>query len=911
MSFAPPAPQELTAEPFDDVSEIPGERVLVDLSSGGAGDEGIVGGAVGEVIAPSVCEFARPVQLQVTNYRLKLFEPAAAGASLRVTLCRGFGLKACDAGGTSDPYAVITIVRPGASRYPKRTRTIRKTVDPVWDETFMYEGVDGDATLKVTVYDDDRLGRDDYMGEFEIPNVTCWDDCAPQRTWSVRLPVTDHGKPGEGYVKIRLHALWHREGSGVRHCSVPLLMIDSVKADLQERPPRVEVMTKAADQLAIHFYEQRHAAMVAEVLSAMPSSPAEFFCNSADAAAGFETARFRWGRELARWTRQNATGDGRCQSPDGYARRWCLSEVNHGFGVCSTYSEEVVLPTALTAEELTGSAKFRKRSRFPMVAWIHPSNYAVLCRSSQPQTGSGLGKADGAGADRLCLMRFCSDPGQPQLTIADARPFLNAEANRWKGGGTESDLNYEGCVVEFLNIDNIHDMRKALNAVRSNMGFSVDYAKEAAALTGWLAHVGTVLRGAARVAATVESGESVLVHCSDGWDRTSQLVSLASLLLDGHYRTISGFTDLIEKDWLQPGHKFRDRCGLAPRADQKKHANEASPIFTQFLECVVHLWRAYPRHFQYTPRLLSFVLYHSFSGRFHNFLGNCEQERRQRSGPCLFAEIKSDEERWRNTLYEARTATEPIVPCVIQPGTLSYCGELYGPAGRMWGQGHGLGPADGGATGVLLRRAPSLFSPKRGMTAPQLRRLSDPESPRRGSQGDNAAYIRRESPRFQSVGKQPRSPVSEPAKPTGPVFCGGCEQADSVERLLLEFLNLVPNSGISAPTVAIDSYVEHGTAHVEYTVKVSNDTRVHVVSKRYSLFYELSKALKRMSLRMQSPFPPKSFFPIKGAAITERRIALNEWFREVVRTAVELDKPVAPGQCAVAVAAAVSPRSSP
>lgn len=33
---------------------------------------------------------------------------------------------------------------------------------------------------------------------------------------------------------------------------------------------------------------------------------------------------------------------------------------------------------------------------------------------------------------------------------------------------------------------------------------------------------------------------SVLVHCSDGWDRTAQMSSLAMLLLDPFYRTIKG-----------------------------------------------------------------------------------------------------------------------------------------------------------------------------------------------------------------------------------------------------------------------------------------------------------------------------------------------------------------------------------
>lgn len=34
---------------------------------------------------------------------------------------------------------------------------------------------------------------------------------------------------------------------------------------------------------------------------------------------------------------------------------------------------------------------------------------------------------------------------------------------------------------------------------------------------------------------------SVLVHCSDGWDRTAQVCSVASLLLDPYYRTMKGF----------------------------------------------------------------------------------------------------------------------------------------------------------------------------------------------------------------------------------------------------------------------------------------------------------------------------------------------------------------------------------
>lgn len=48
-----------------------------------------------------------------------------------------------------------------------------------------------------------------------------------------------------------------------------------------------------------------------------------------------------------------------------------------------------------------------------------------------------------------------------------------------------------------------------------------------------------LMRAAATLAAAVErDARPVLVHCSDGWDRTPQIVALAELLLDPYYRTI-------------------------------------------------------------------------------------------------------------------------------------------------------------------------------------------------------------------------------------------------------------------------------------------------------------------------------------------------------------------------------------
>lgn len=59
--------------------------------------------------------------------------------------------------------------------------------------------------------------------------------------------------------------------------------------------------------------------------------------------------------------------------------------------------------------------------------------------------------------------------------------------------------------------------------------------------SGWLRHIKTILDTSAFICQAVNSGKSVVVHCSDGWDRTAQVCSLASLMLDPYYRSLQGF----------------------------------------------------------------------------------------------------------------------------------------------------------------------------------------------------------------------------------------------------------------------------------------------------------------------------------------------------------------------------------
>lgn len=141
--------------------------------------------------------------------------------------------------------------------------------------------------------------------------------------------------------------------------------------------------------------------------------------------------------------------------------------------------------------------------------------------------------------------------------------------------------------------------------------------------SGWLKHIKSVLEAAAFVVKAVQDGISVVVHCSDGWDRTAQTCSLAALLLDPYYRTILGFQTLIEKEWLSFGHKFTERCGHIQTGDTK----ETSPVFTQFVDCIWQIVQQFPSEFEFNEKFLLMLHDHVYSCQFGTFIGNSDRER--------------------------------------------------------------------------------------------------------------------------------------------------------------------------------------------------------------------------------------------------------------------------------------------
>ncbi|XP_056431555.1 myotubularin [Gadus chalcogrammus] len=330
--------------------------------------------------------------------------------------------------------------------------------------------------------------------------------------------------------------------------------------------------------------------------------------------------------------------------------RWRITFINKNYELCDTYPTILAVPYRASEEDLKRVAAFRSRGRIPVLSWIQRDNQAAIARCSQPLVGMS-GKRNKDDERYLELLRETN--GTPKLTIFDARPSVNAVANKATGGGYEGD-EYQNAELIFLDIHNIHVMRESLKKLRDIVYPTVEESHWLSSLesTHWLEHIKLVLAGAIRVADKVSGGKSVVLHCSDGWDRTAQLSSLAMLMLDSHYRTLRGFEVLIEKEWLSFGHKFASRIGHG----DKNHADQdRSPIFVQFIDCVWQMTKQFPTAFEFNERLLATVLEHLYSCRFGTFLFNCESMRElnevRSKTVSLWSYVHSSSTRYLNPFY--------------------------------------------------------------------------------------------------------------------------------------------------------------------------------------------------------------------------------------------------------------------
>ncbi|XP_077016717.1 phosphatidylinositol-3,5-bisphosphate 3-phosphatase MTMR3 isoform X2 [Tamandua tetradactyla] len=392
---------------------------------------------------------------------------------------------------------------------------------------------------------------------------------------------------------------------------------------------------------------------------------------------------------------------------------WRISNINEKYKLCGSYPQELIVPAWITDKELESVASFRSWKRIPAVVYRHQSNGAVIARCGQPEVSWwGWRNADdehlvqsvakacasdsrsrGSKLSTRNNSRDCPNGGdlsdvefdsslsnasgaeslaiQPQkLLILDARSYAAAVANRAKGGGCECPEYYPNCEVVFMGMANIHSIRRSFQSLRLLCTQMPDPGNWLSALesTKWLHHLSVLLKSALLVVHAVDRDQRpVLAHCSDGWDRTPQIVALAKLLLDPYYRTIEGFQVLVEMEWLDFGHKFADRCGHGENSDD---LNERCPVFLQWLDCVHQLQRQFPCSFEFNEAFLVKLVQHTYSCLFGTFLCNNAKERGEKhtqERTCsVWSLLRAGNKAFKNLLYSSQSEAVLYPVCHVR-----------------------------------------------------------------------------------------------------------------------------------------------------------------------------------------------------------------------------------------------------
>uniref|UniRef100_A0A8C2WAS0 Myotubularin related protein 7a n=1 Tax=Cyclopterus lumpus TaxID=8103 RepID=A0A8C2WAS0_CYCLU len=348
---------------------------------------------------------------------------------------------------------------------------------------------------------------------------------------------------------------------------------------------------------------------------------------------------------------------------------WKFSPVNQHYKVSDTYPADLFVPQSATPPVIVGSSKFRSRGRFPTLSYYSKENHAAICRSSQPLSGFSARCLED---EQMLEAILRSNPRSDFMYVVDTRPKLNAIANRAAGKGYENEDNYSNIKFQFIGIENIHVMRnsqqKMLEVCELRSPSMSDFL-EGLESSGWLKHIKAVLDAGIFIAkAVAEEGVSVLVHCSDGWDRTAQVCSVASVLLDPHYRTLRGL--MVHK---QPVFVF-----LSHRVELCNHLvgdpKEVSPAIDQFLESVWQLMEQFPCAFEFNARFLITIHSHVYSCQYGNFIGNNQRERvelrlRERTH-SLWSYLWKNQTDYINPLYRPdHSQTQGL----LRPSTAPYC----------------------------------------------------------------------------------------------------------------------------------------------------------------------------------------------------------------------------------------------
>ena len=317
------------------------------------------------------------------------------------------------------------------------------------------------------------------------------------------------------------------------------------------------------------------------------------------------------------------------------------------FLLSTTYPKGMMVPLAGNLTE-SDALKFyqdkmgARKNRRSLLTVMHTGDGGIVVRSSQP-----TGKS--SNADRKALL--WAFPNSDTLLV-DLRPRVPALMNAWfMSGGTEDASKYKtpGGKGEhmYAGIGNVDDVLSAYHKCNSADKRNCQSWNE---ILGKITH--TLAKIVDRILNPVRPHHptAVVLHCTDGWDRTPQMSLLVQIVLSHEVRSVDGFLSAFIREFPNRGHKCSKHYSDAGLAEKNP-----APIIPQTLEVIRYLLINNPNEFEFEEDLLEWLAGEVYSHSFVEFEGDTAKIRDE----ILSGNVKYDSV-WRavQSLYANRRLTK-------------------------------------------------------------------------------------------------------------------------------------------------------------------------------------------------------------------------------------------------------------
>ncbi|XP_042191885.1 E3 ubiquitin-protein ligase NEDD4-like isoform X5 [Callorhinchus milii] len=129
---------------------------------------------------------------------------------LRVKVISGIDLARKDIFGASDPYVKLSLYVADENRELGliQTKTIKKTLNPKWNEEFYFRVNPQNHRLQFEVFDENRLTRDDFLGQVDVPlNHLPAENPALERPYTFKdflLRPRSHKSRVKGFLRLKM-----------------------------------------------------------------------------------------------------------------------------------------------------------------------------------------------------------------------------------------------------------------------------------------------------------------------------------------------------------------------------------------------------------------------------------------------------------------------------------------------------------------------------------------------------------------------------------------------------------------------------------------------------------------------------------------------------------------------------------